>query len=94
MDRYDLGPCVWTRAHEFDLSPNYRGQRERVYLVRADAFEPQPRIDLAAEGVDDLRWWTLDEIEASSETFAPRRLASPARDHRPRPPADPIDVGV
>jgi 8-oxo-dGTP pyrophosphatase MutT (NUDIX family) len=95
LDSYELGPCIWTRSHEFDLGVNYRGQRERIYLVRADAFEPQPRMDLAKEGVDDLRWWTLDEIESSGETFAPTRLAELLQAILEQgPPAEPIDVGV
>jgi 8-oxo-dGTP pyrophosphatase MutT (NUDIX family) len=98
LDSYELGPCIWTRAHEFDFpedSPKYRGQRERIYLVRADAFEPQPRMDLAAEGVDDLRWWTLAEIESSSATFSPRRLPELLRAILEQgPPSEPIDVGV
>ncbi len=98
LDAYELGPCIWTRDHEFDFpggTSKYRGQRERIYLVRTRAFEPQPRIDLAAEGVDTLRWWTLDEIEASDETFAPTRLAQLVRNLLERgPPGEPIDVGV
>jgi len=41
------------------------------YLVRVFAHEPQPTIDLAAEGVADYRWWTLDELERTSERLAP-----------------------
>jgi ADP-ribose pyrophosphatase YjhB (NUDIX family) len=98
LDAYELGPCIWTRDHEFDFpeaAPRYRGQRERIYLVRAPTFEPQPRIDLAAEGVDAVRWWTLDEIAASDATFAPRRLANLLRELLERgPPPEPVDVGV
>ena len=36
-----------------------------------DAHEPRPTIDLAAEGVADYRWWTLDELERTSERLAP-----------------------
>jgi len=65
-------------------------------LVRTPPFEPRPDpTALAAEGVRDVRWWTVDEIEASSETFAPRRLASLLRDLlRNGPPVEPSDAGV
>jgi ADP-ribose pyrophosphatase YjhB (NUDIX family) len=76
LDDFELGPLLWTREHEFDLGVKYRGQRERCFLVRVGPFEPAPRIDLAVEGVDAVRWWTPDEISGSDEVFAPRALAS------------------
>ncbi len=42
-----------------------------VYLVRVDAHEPQPTIDLEEEAVVSYRWWTLDEIEATDERVTP-----------------------
>jgi hypothetical protein len=46
-------------------------QHNSVYLVRVHAHEPQPTIDLAAEGVAAYRWWSLDELEATSERLTP-----------------------
>lgn len=74
LDGFELGPILWRREHEFDAPISYRGQRERCYLVRVEPFEPAPRIDLAAEHVTEIRWWTLDELRRSGETFGPRRL--------------------
>jgi ADP-ribose pyrophosphatase YjhB (NUDIX family) len=94
LDDFELGPCVWIREHEFDMDA-YRGQRERIHLVRVDAFQPSPRVDLAAEFVTEVRWWTVPEIEASDEVFSPRRLAELLRDlFEHGPPDEPIDVGV
>ena len=42
--------------------------------VRVEPFEPAPRIDLAAEHVTAVRWWTADELRSSQEVFGPRRL--------------------
>jgi hypothetical protein len=42
-----------------------------VYLVRVDAHEPAPTIDLAEEGVADYRWWTLEQLERTTERLAP-----------------------
>jgi 8-oxo-dGTP diphosphatase len=75
LDEFELGPLLWHREHEFDLPGGYRGQRERCYLVRVEPFEPVPRLDLAAEGVTDVRWWTPEEIRSSDAVFGPRRLA-------------------
>jgi 8-oxo-dGTP diphosphatase len=94
LDDFEVGPCIWTRVHEFSMK-RWRGQRERVHVVYAEPFELSPRLDLSAEGVVDLRWWALAEIEASPEVFAPRRLARHLRELiRQGAPASPIDVGV
>ena len=76
----ELGPCMWTREHVFDWAAHYIRQVERYYVVRVDSAEVAPQIDLAAEDVHELRWWTLAELAASQEQFAPRRL----RRARPR----------
>jgi hypothetical protein len=70
-------------------------QRERIWLVRVPEHEPAPRVDLAAELVTDVRWWTLEELEASRETFTPARLPELLRDLRQNgPPSEPVEVGV
>ena len=98
LDGIELGPEIWTRTHVWDDGTNWDGQTERYFLVRTPAFEPMPRHSweqLNAEWVTDVRWWTVDEIEASGETFAPTRLAPLVRELlRDGPPAEPIDVGV
>ena len=53
-------------------------QRNAFYLVRVDRHEPAPTIDLRPEGVAEVRWWTLDELDATREQFVaarPRRAA-------------------
>ncbi|MEX2647248.1 MAG: NUDIX domain-containing protein [Gaiellaceae bacterium] len=96
LDDYALGPCVWWREHWFpELGEKWGGQAERIYLVRSGRFEPSPRLDLTAENVVEVRWWTLDELLASDAEFAPRRLPSLLRDLLAAgPPAEPEDVGV
>ena len=96
LDDYALGPCVWWREHWFpELGEKWGGQAERIYLVRSGRFEPAPRLDLTAENVVEVRWWTLDELLASDAEFAPRRLAILLRDLLATgPPAEPEDVGV
>ena len=74
LDEFELGPVLWSREHEFDAPDSFRGQRERCYLVRVEPFELAPRLDLAAEHVTEIRWWTADELRRSREVFGPRRL--------------------
>jgi 8-oxo-dGTP pyrophosphatase MutT (NUDIX family) len=99
LDRFDLGPHVWTRTHHVPLAGGrWDGQTERYYLVRTTPFEPTPRLtweELRLEGMTAVRWWTLDELEATDATFAPRRLPLLVRSLvRDGPPAEPLDVGV
>jgi G:T/U-mismatch repair DNA glycosylase/ADP-ribose pyrophosphatase YjhB (NUDIX family) len=91
----EVGPLIWTRDHWFAYMQAWGGQSERIYLVRVDAFEPEPQVDLAAEQVGEIRWWDLDELEATTEHFAPKELPRLVRDlAADGPPAQPIDVGV
>lgn len=72
-----LGPCVWLREHVFNWNGRAYRQRERFYLVRVSTHQ----VDRSGNDADELlvleefRWWTLPELEASAETFAPRRFA-------------------
>jgi len=91
-----LGPCVWLREHVFSWNGRAYRQRERFYLLRVDAHE----VDRAGNDENELRvleefrWWTLPELEASAETFAPRRIAlylAPLLSGEL--PSHPVDVG-
>ena len=86
---------MWTREHAFEWGEHFIRQIERYYVVRVDSDEVAPQLDLAAEDVHEVRWWTLEELEASDEAFAPRRLPQLIRELLDEgPPARPIDVGV
>jgi 8-oxo-dGTP diphosphatase len=99
LEGFGLGPLVWTRIHRVPLGGGrWDGQTERYYLVRTPRFEPAPRLswdELRTEGMTAIRWWHLDELEAATAVFAPRRLPLLVRElllHGP--PAEPVDVGV
>jgi 8-oxo-dGTP diphosphatase len=94
-----IGPHIWDRLHIVAfVNGEFDGQRERIYLVRCQTLEPQPRLSweqLNAEFVHELRWWTIDEIAASDAHFVPKALhtllATLLRDG---PPNDPVDVSI
>ncbi len=98
LEPAELGPWLWTRSHVFPDMAGWDGQAERCVLVRAPAFEPAPLFSAAKlleEKMTGLRWWTPEELRASRETFAPRRLpALVAALLRDGPPPEPVDVGV
>ena len=87
LDGLVIGPHIWDRLHIIPfLDGQWDGQRDRVYLVRAPAFEPRPRLtweQLRAERVHELRWWTLDELATVSDDD-PLRTAPPATADRRR----------
>lgn len=92
-----LGPCVWIRSHTFRFGTGWIEQRERFYVVRVanitvstDGLEPEERIAMV-----EHRIWSVDDLAASNEWFAPRRLA----DLLPPLlsgdlPAEPIEIGA
>lgn len=94
-----IGPHIWHRLHIVPfLNGEFDGQRERIHLVRCDAFEPEPRLSweqMNAEFVHELRWWTVDEIAASDAHFVPKELHTLLLTLlRDGPPNDPIDVST
>jgi TDG/mug DNA glycosylase family protein len=95
LDEFELGPEIWTREHTFAWRGRIHRQRDRMWLVEVPAHEPSPRVDLAAELVAEVRWWTPAELAETSETLVPARLAELLRALRANgPPKEPFDVGV
>jgi 8-oxo-dGTP pyrophosphatase MutT (NUDIX family) len=96
LDAFEPGPTIWSRRHSFPWYERTVDQRETFVLVRVAAFEPRPdSAALDAEGVRDVRWWALDELEVSNATFSPRRLAALLRELLENgAPPEPRDVGV
>lgn len=70
-----IGPWVWTRRHIHTWEGHKADQYERFYVVQARVAETDVN-PLRQDGyVMGYRWWGLAELEASTEDFAPRRLA-------------------
>lgn len=93
----ELGPCIWTRRHIGTFRGQPFDQVERIYLARTHSFAARPRAALSTpeHRADDIRWWTLEELEASREVFAPRDL--PLRFRLlldAGPPESPLSVGL
>ena len=95
LKEFELGLEIWTREHTFAWMGRILRQREHIHLVRVEQHEPAPKIDLRAEGVHEVRWWTLPELEAAEETLVPRRLPELLRELLEcGVPAKPIDAGI
>jgi TDG/mug DNA glycosylase family protein len=95
LTEFDLGPEIWTREPVFAWMGRILRAPERIFLVRVDEHEPQPAVDLRAEAVHEVRWWTLDELESTSVTLVPLELPRFLGELLAHgPPRAPVDVGV
>jgi 8-oxo-dGTP pyrophosphatase MutT (NUDIX family) len=94
---FELGPWIWTREHVFPSRTVRYLQNERFFLVRVPQFEARP-VELEAgesQFFRGLRWWTIDELETTSDELAPAQLSTLLRALiEGGPPANPIDVGI
>ncbi|MEU8225905.1 bifunctional GNAT family N-acetyltransferase/NUDIX hydrolase [Kribbella sp. NPDC048915] len=76
----------------------YEGVLNDFYLIRTASFTPGGTLsaaELAAENVHELRWWTLDELDAATDRFAPRQLPALVRRLLTEgPPSVPTAVGL
>ena len=51
--------------------------------MRVDRHEAVPTIDVAAEGVTEVRWWGLAELDDTDERIIPSELAQLVRSLAP-----------
>lgn len=90
-----LGPCVWTGTTSFSFEGRSYEQREWFFLGRTDrpSVQTDGFTEIERRSVIEHRWWTVDELQKSTDTVYPSRLgwllAALLRDG---PPAAPIDI--
>ena len=94
----ELGPHIWNRRDVFEWRGELLDVQERWYLTQlADIFDlddagwtPEEREDII-----DHRWWSLDELAATTEPLVPRALATLVRELlRNGAPIRPVEVGT
>lgn len=93
----ELGPWIWSREHVFRFEGRLYHQMERYFVAGVPAFEPRSRALGTGEArvFRGLRWWPIEELEASAEEFAPADLPALVRRLAEQgPPERPIRVGV
>jgi len=73
-----VGPPVCRRRHVSQgMIKGYDGQEETIYLVPCAPFEINPSMSveqLRAEGVTEVRWWSVDELAVTDEIVKPENL--------------------
>jgi 8-oxo-dGTP pyrophosphatase MutT (NUDIX family) len=81
----DLGAAVWSLDFDvvWDDADHDTGHAE-YYVVRTTRFEPAREHWTAEERVDtlDVRWWSLDQLRATSEPLEPSQLTELVARHR------------
>jgi 8-oxo-dGTP pyrophosphatase MutT (NUDIX family) len=85
--------CLWTRHHVYEWEGRSHNQFEVFFLGRTDDTEIRPASPDSY--IFDHRWWSLPELRASNESFAPTgiaRLLDPVL--KGSLPQTPIDCGV
>jgi ADP-ribose pyrophosphatase YjhB (NUDIX family) len=64
-----VGPQVWSRERDLIHKGELKRHMERYFIARAEP--PQVLRNRTKESIEEIRWWTLKELRASTETFLP-----------------------
>lgn len=74
----DPGPIVFTRRFRWDFEGQHYDQEEWFFLVRTPMFEPSSSewTDMESATFRGHRWWSIDELRATTETVFPEDLAA------------------
>lgn len=90
-----IGPEVWRRQHLYSWRGTQTDTHERWFVVRTSHFTPSPRAltDDEQTYITGFRWWTADELAATTEQVFPPDLGTRLQDLlRDGPPPSPIDI--
>ena len=77
VDPADLGEPVWHQVTQFSYDNRKYRQEQDFYLVRV----PEWQVDTGGfdieeqQTIDDHRWWSADELDATAESVYPENLA-------------------
>ena len=94
---FEMGPVVWKRHTAFTFGGWHFDQDELIHVAwlrGAALYKPTGLELLEAAAFLEPRWWTVDELLATTVQLWPSRM----RDHLPslvagKLPDEPIDVG-
>jgi 8-oxo-dGTP pyrophosphatase MutT (NUDIX family) len=65
----EVGPQIWSRERQLLHHGQLKRYLERYFV----AWAKPPRLlrNRTSEKIEEIRWWTLGELRASTETFLP-----------------------
>lgn len=64
-----VGPQIWSRERRLMHHGELKRYHERYFIAWVES--PPLARNRTRERIEDIRWWTLDELRASTETFLP-----------------------
>ena len=72
----DLGPPVHAAESEFDFAGMHISQHNTFFVLRVDAHEVDTSgfEALEASSIVEHRWWSRDELRATSDSVYPGNL--------------------
>lgn len=75
---FELGPHIWNRRHVFTFYGTEQDVRETWFFARVPAFtiDISGFTDQEREILQEHRWWTLPELEATTDVLTPRDLVA------------------
>lgn len=78
LDVDDLGPVMLTRSTDFEFAGTDYEQDEVYFWVRTDQFVVDRKgwTQLEQRVVKEIRWWSLQELRATTETVYPEELCA------------------
>ena len=65
----EVGPQIWSRERRLMHRGELKRHLEQYFIARAKPTRPLR--NRTTEKIEEIRWWTLDELRASAETFLP-----------------------
>jgi 8-oxo-dGTP pyrophosphatase MutT (NUDIX family) len=65
----DVGPQIWSRERDLIHGGELKRHMERYFIAWAKS--PQVLRNRTQENIEEIRWWTLNDLRASTETFLP-----------------------
>jgi 8-oxo-dGTP pyrophosphatase MutT (NUDIX family) len=71
-----LGPVIATRVAHFEFEQRRFRQSESFFAVDVEPFTPQHHgwDEVEQRALLDHRWWSIDQLRTTDETFYPRAL--------------------
>jgi 8-oxo-dGTP pyrophosphatase MutT (NUDIX family) len=77
VDPADLGEPVWHETTEFTFNHRWYRQTQDFFLYRVPSWQVDTAGFNAEERatIDEHRWWSADELDATDETVFPATLA-------------------